>query len=193
MQVTVIDGCGYYDDYANQLRQCLIDSFKSEVYNFEIVSIEKYFIKPCVGCLNCWFKTPGKCIFKDDMETVLKALINCDILILLGDIAFGGFSSTLKTALDRSVSLFVPFLTNKKGTSHYQLRYPPKRGIAYLGILKDEHYPSLEDTFIRLTNKMSSDFASDSNVSLVIHQDIKPYEECLRIKKVLHEGLLCKL
>lgn len=38
---------------------------------------ERFFLKDkkthhCIGCFHCWIKTPGKCIFDDDMTELIQ-------------------------------------------------------------------------------------------------------------------------
>ena len=41
----------------------------------EIIDTMQVNVKPCLGCLSCWWKTPGVCAQKDDMADILKRLL----------------------------------------------------------------------------------------------------------------------
>ena len=38
-------------------------------------------IKGCTGCFNCWWGTPGKCVQRDDMDWIIPAILDTDILV----------------------------------------------------------------------------------------------------------------
>ncbi|GAG64044.1 unnamed protein product, partial [marine sediment metagenome] len=47
----------------------------------ENIFLIKKEIKPCLGCFDCWFKTPGKCIIEDDMDELLSKFLSSDIVV----------------------------------------------------------------------------------------------------------------
>jgi multimeric flavodoxin WrbA len=62
-------------------------------------------IQPCKGCFTCWTKTPGECIQKDDMESLLPLVAQSDILALVTPVYVDGMTGPLKTFLDRVIPL----------------------------------------------------------------------------------------
>lgn len=67
--------------------------------------IYKLNVNPCQGCFSCWTHTPGKCIHKDDMETILPLVAESDILILATPVYVDGMTGPMKTLLDRLITL----------------------------------------------------------------------------------------
>lgn len=68
-------------------------------------------------------KTPGICLFADDGREVARKAIQSHLLVLLTPVTFGGYSSQLKKALDRMISLVSPFFQKIGGETHHQPRY----------------------------------------------------------------------
>ncbi len=61
-------------------------------------------IGACLGCRHCR-KEPGVCIQKDDMGTVLSALLKADAVALTSPLYYYGVSAQLKLALDRTYAI----------------------------------------------------------------------------------------
>ncbi|WP_196592941.1 flavodoxin family protein [Pectinatus sottacetonis] len=57
----------------------------------------------CRGCFNCWFKTPGKCIIKDDMEEINAVCADADILLLASPLYVDNITGLMKDFIDRRV------------------------------------------------------------------------------------------
>ena len=75
----------------------------------EVLYTKNLDIKPCLGCLYCWVKVPGKCCRKDDMEGVLKKMDQADVLVAATPLYVDGMAAPLKNVFDRSVPDAVPY------------------------------------------------------------------------------------
>ena len=54
-----------------------------------VVRLGEQSINACIGCWNCWLKTPGRCVIKDQMAESYPDYVNSDTVILLMDTAQG--------------------------------------------------------------------------------------------------------
>jgi len=70
-------------------------------------------ILPCRSCGSCGLKTPGKCVIDDDMPKIMKAIATSSLYVMLTPIRFGGYSSQLKKAVDRTMSMGFPFISSE--------------------------------------------------------------------------------
>ena len=99
-------------------------------------------IQFCTACGACGLITPGKCSINDDMQGIFRSLAKSDRIILLTPISFGGYSSTLKKAMDRFMVLGLPLYTVKRGKLLHPMRYGIKSiigiGLATEGLLGQE-------------------------------------------------------
>ncbi len=59
-------------------------------------------VAPCIGCYAC--KDTGKCVHKDDMEAILQAMIDADVLVLASPVYFYSIDAQLKAVIDRTVA-----------------------------------------------------------------------------------------
>ncbi len=69
----------------------------------EYISLSGKTIYGCKACYSCDKK--GKCIQKDDMKNILKAMQTCDCLILASPVYLGSVTGQLKTMMDRTLPL----------------------------------------------------------------------------------------
>lgn len=84
--------------------------------------LKKMGIKDCVGCWTCWWKTPGRCAFKD-LDEFYHSYIVADKVIFLSKVSKGFVSGNLKTLFDRMIPLFLPYVTLATGESRHIPRY----------------------------------------------------------------------
>jgi len=82
---------------------------------------------PCVGCLNCWFVTPGNCKINDRLQNISSLLGNSEETIIISQNCYGGYSEQIKKILDRSVSASTPFFTYRSWKVRHVKRYRIKR------------------------------------------------------------------
>ena len=63
-------------------------------------------IHQCMGCFTCWTRTPGVCLFHDDMQKI--DLSDSDIVIYATPLFVDNVSGLLKTFMDRRLSYVIP-------------------------------------------------------------------------------------
>ncbi|MFP4384617.1 MAG: flavodoxin family protein [Spirochaetia bacterium] len=126
MKIIVLDGgdsSSFIDDYTDRLREV------GHVVNlFRLKDLD---IRFCTGCWACWWKTPGKCVHKDDMELIYSEIPDADILVCRSPLVNGMVSAALKKTQDRMIPLIHPYLEIDQGECHHRKRYPkyPVMGI----------------------------------------------------------------
>jgi len=105
----------------------------SEESTVKIFNLRNYSIKQCVGCFDCWLKTPGICRFKDDEEMLLREIITSDLLIFTSPLIMGMYSALLKRFQDRMIPIIHPYIEIVNNECHHRKRYPkyPKMGCLF--------------------------------------------------------------
>jgi len=98
----------------------------------EVVYTERFKISHCVGCTDCWLKTPGICAIKDDFEVLFEKFIKADCVIFLTEAKLGFISYKMKNVVDRLIPLAVPYTTIHNGEMRHVSRYKKHW---YLGLL----------------------------------------------------------
>jgi len=79
----------------------LLEGFRENGDIVKNITLSEFDINYCSGCYSCWFKTPGICIKKDDMSTIISEMDGSDIIILGSPLYFNNLSGTLKVFIDR--------------------------------------------------------------------------------------------
>lgn len=87
----------------------IAQSLGAEVTTF---ALNKLKYRGCQACMTCKTKLE-KCVLKDDLEEVLDAIRDADVLVLATPIYYSDISSQLKAFIDRTYSYLVPdYATN---------------------------------------------------------------------------------
>ena len=117
-------------DYSEQIKALFAD--KNE--EIEIINTADLKIMHCMGCNNCWLKTPGICSIKDDYEIILKKLVATENFWVVADTKFGFIDYRGKRVLDRIVPMLNMYIEIRDGWERHQLRYHPLNfGFIYKG------------------------------------------------------------
>lgn len=139
----------------------MIDSFVKGYENIKpnshinYVELRKKNISKCLGCFNCWTKTPGKCIHRDDMDTLLQQYIDADLVIWATPLYHHEMTSILKTFVERTLPLSEPYIVKKDGKFRHPDRYQisNKRNvlISNCGFPEHHNFDIMMQSFKRIT------------------------------------------
>lgn len=109
----------------------------------KIICTKDMKISHCMGCNQCWLKTPGRCAIKDDYEQILKLLVQAQNLWLVTDTRFGFMDHRGKRVMDRIVPMLNMYIEFRGGWMRHQLRYHALNvGVIYRG---EADQPLLEE------------------------------------------------
>lgn len=127
----------------------------------ENVFLSRNKIKSCKGCFNCWLKTPGKCIQKDNMPELLKKVRQSDIIVFASPLYADNVTGIMKNFIDRLMTLADPrFSKDKNNESVHKPRYegnPPLiMAVSNCGFPEISHFKVLRLYFRRLARNMHS-------------------------------------
>jgi multimeric flavodoxin WrbA len=124
MKALVLDGSREGDSLTAVAVLGMHSALAARRTEVELVKLREVSIAPCTGCFGCWTRTPGECVFPDDSRNVVRSYIGSDVVVYATPVTFGGYSSLLKTALDRIIlPVLDPRFTVVGGEVHHRLRY----------------------------------------------------------------------
>jgi multimeric flavodoxin WrbA len=94
----------------------------------ELFYTKKLKINPCQGNFICWFKTPGKCFQKDDMQMLYPKLREADIWVFATPVYVDGITGPMKSLMDRLIPLIQPFFEMRDDHCRHPLHEGTKHG-----------------------------------------------------------------
>jgi multimeric flavodoxin WrbA len=150
MYATILNGALPGDGYVDAVAAALRDMLQSRGWAVAPWTLRDDRSAYCLGCFECWTKTPGLCRIDDVGREIAQSVIRSDLAIYLTPVTFGGYSSELKKAVDRIICLISPFFQRIDGEVHHRARYAGYPALAGVGVLPGPH-PEQEQTFRALT------------------------------------------
>lgn len=170
MNVLAINGSPHgKNGNTDLILQCLLQGMKNAGAITETIYLNKLNIKHCIGCLNCWFKTPGTCIYKDDMEMLLEKRRKADLIIFATPLYVFSMTGLMKDFLDRSLPLALPFFEENIGGNKLTIhpkRYPkimPQKMllVSSCGFPEEEHFQPLVETFKHIAKETNIEYLGE--------------------------------
>lgn len=104
----------------------------------------------CMGCYTCWTKTPGICVFKDDMPELLEKVKECDVLVYATPLYYFNMTALTKTFQDRLLPLSDPHFIKEGEVHRHPMRFPRERKIVLVsncGFPEISHFDPLRHIF----------------------------------------------
>lgn len=130
MNVLILDGFLLDNDLQSE-----IISYLQNLANCSVPNLSELQIAPCLGCFNCWSKSPGVCAQNDDFPELMQKFLLSEIVIVLTPIQFGGYSAQVKKALDRLLPILLPYFTKLNKETHHKPRYAKYPKFAAIGVI----------------------------------------------------------
>jgi multimeric flavodoxin WrbA len=166
------------------VRDAASADFLSRGWSVRTFDLDGLTIKPCVGCFACWLKHPGICAVKDDAEEYVKAFVASDAVVWITPITFGGASSVLKKALDRTIPSILPFFIKSHGEIHHPQRYEKRRRLLAFGTLAAAD-PEAEGIFRNLIQRNAINFVPLATEVGIVYEDEPPQARSARVADLI--------
>ncbi len=124
MKIVILDGQldttpKSYSSYMNTLKKEL----ENQGHSLSHHVLKNKDLHHCIGCWDCWVKTPGQCVFDDASREMNREIINADFLLFATPLVMGFASYELKRKMDRIIPLIHPYITMVQNESHHRSRY----------------------------------------------------------------------
>jgi len=132
------------------LLQQFLQGVQSQGAETETIYLKDKDIHSCVGCYTCWVKTPGVCVFKDDMTELLEKVRSCNILVYATPLYNYNMTSLLKAFQERLLPLVDPHLVKTGEVYRHPQRYEVNRKMVLIsncGFPEASHFDGLRHIF----------------------------------------------
>jgi multimeric flavodoxin WrbA len=133
-----------FDQYLGRL----VETLKQQGQETRMFNLAEMKLHYCVGCFNCWWATPGQCVYRDDMDQILTEVAEADRLIYASPLVMGFIHSSLKQVMDRTIPLVLPYVGIYRGECHHYLRYEKS---PLLGVLVEKE-PDTDSEDLEIVN-----------------------------------------
>jgi multimeric flavodoxin WrbA len=107
------------------------------------------------------------CIIDDAGRDIAKSVVQCDLVILLTPVTFGGYSFTLKKAIDRLIPNVLPFFKKISGEIHHVPRYDKYARFVGIGVLSEPD-AEMKDVFNALVERNAINLYSPAHTAEVV-------------------------
>jgi multimeric flavodoxin WrbA/putative sterol carrier protein len=132
------------------LLQEFLKGARSQGAETDTIYLKEKEIHSCVGCYTCWAKTPGVCVFKDDMPELLNKVKGCDILVYGTPLYNYNMTALTKAFQERLLPLLDPHLVKKEGIHRHPQRFNVNRKMVLIstcGFPEVSHFDALRHVF----------------------------------------------
>jgi len=151
MKAVIFNGARDADPVIAAIESSLIKLLTREGWEVDVVALREKQIAGCLGCFGCWVKTPGICVIDDYGREITRKIVHSELMIWLTPVTFGGYSSELKKALDRSIPILLPYFESYNGQVHHKMRYETHPKLIVIGT--EPLHAEYEETFLALTGR----------------------------------------
>ena len=164
MKALILDGSKEGDAVLKMAHDILKEKLTSAGWEVNSFILRDTKIAPCMGCFDCWLKTPGVCTINDAGRETTKTAAQSDLWVFLTPITFGGYSSELKKAVDRMPPVLVPVFVKANDEVHHKPRFSRHPNLVAFALLSnmDSEYKSIFKNFL---HRNALNFCSPSDTS----------------------------
>ena len=132
------------------LLQEFLKGARSKGAETETIYLKGKDIHSCIGCFTCWAKTPGVCVFKDDMQELLEKVRECEVFVCATPLYNYNMTSLLKGFQERLLPLYDPHLVKTGETYRHAGRHEVSWKMVLIstcGLPEISHFDALRHVF----------------------------------------------
>ena len=107
MKITVLNGSPRKQN-TTAMAEAFAEGARAAGHEVEVLQVGKMKINGCLACEYCHGKGAGQCVQKDDMEKVMPAYKDCDMIVFASPIYYFDMTAQLSAAIQRVYAIGKP-------------------------------------------------------------------------------------
>ena len=112
MKITILNGSPKKGNTA-AMADAFCEGATAAGHEVEILHVGRMKIGGCLGCEYCHGKGEGKCVQKDDMEKVMPAYLESDMIVFASPIYYFSMTTQMEAAIQRVYCIGKPLKAKK--------------------------------------------------------------------------------
>ena len=112
MKIAILNGSPRKQN-TTAMVEAFAEGAKEAGHEVEILHVGKMKIGGCLGCEYCHTKGEGKCVQKDDMEKVMPAYLDADMIVYASPVYYFDVTAQLSAAMQRVYAIGKPAKAKK--------------------------------------------------------------------------------
>lgn len=152
--------------------------------SIEFIDLSKLKIAGCIGCFQCWTKTPGKCVIRDDAVNVYPRIAKSNKVLYISKVKYGSYDTIMKTMLERAIPIQQAFIRLLHGeTHHVQRNVIPKQAVIIgYGDISAEEQGIFRQLIERNAYNMNFEsnrviFVPENELAQIVRQEVLSWEK----------------
>ena len=113
MKILVLNGSPHTDGATSFMVKAFAEGALAAGHEVECLHVGRMKIAGCLGCEYCHTKGEGKCIQKDDMEKLIPAYLDSDMIVYATPVYYFGMTAQLAAAIQRVYCIGKPAKATK--------------------------------------------------------------------------------
>ncbi|MFW5959942.1 MAG: flavodoxin family protein, partial [Chitinivibrionales bacterium] len=136
MNILVLRGNPREEGHTQAVTDRVVRGMESEGGSIKDIRLFDKRINRCRGCFKCWYAHKGRCVFRDDMDDLLPALYNADLVFIATPLYHFTMSPSLSDFLNRTLPVTANGFTINGNSNLTNMPTDPERwegkSLAYL-------------------------------------------------------------
>ena len=112
MKITVLNGSPRKEN-TSAMVDAFVEGAQEAGHEVEILQVGKMKISGCMGCEYCHTKGEGQCIQKDDLEKIMPAYKEADMIVFASPIYYFAMTAQMEAAIQRVYCIGKPTKATK--------------------------------------------------------------------------------
>jgi hypothetical protein len=143
-------------------------------------------INHCLGCFQCWTRTPGQCVQKDDQAELMEKMNAADLVVYAVPLYYHSLPGLVKDHFDRQLPMVHPYMEEAGGVTRHPRR---QAGCSAFALFSICGFPEIEqfDPLVRTMETYVKLGGSKLAATMLIPGAMKLYHDPTQRSRLLEK------